>query len=106
MAGVLALTAAAASAQTIQPLARPNGHLTLDINRLLPPDPPAVVAHRSDRKVEPLLPLEPILDRLPLQAIQELLRTEQRLGLTVDKYRVRPRLGFHEIGIVVTRPLE
>lgn len=55
--------------------------------------------------VDPVLPLQPLLDRLPLQVIPELLRAEKRIGFTFDNYRVKPRVSLHELAIVVTRPL-
>ncbi len=81
-------------------------HIRVDAEHLFPPEPRTFVAHHdTGATVEPLIPLEPLLDHLPLQLIPELLRTEQRLTFRFDNYSVQPRVRLHEIAIVITRKL-
>lgn len=100
-----ALAATSASAQTLRDVA-PTARLRVDPQRVLPPEPwPRLAAHDARQGTDPVLPLQPLLDRLPLQLIPELLRTEERIGFSFDKYRLKPHVGLHEVSIVITRPL-
>ena len=64
-----------------------------------------MAAHESKAGAEPLIPIPSLLDRLPLQLIPQLLRTEDRLTFHFENYRVKPRIGLHEISIVITPKL-
>ncbi len=105
--GFLALTAGPASSQTLENAPFSAQRLRADAPRLFPPEPkPRFPAHAKDDAVDPVVPLRPLLDHLPLQTIEELLRTEERLTtVSFDKYQIKPRVSFHEIGFVITRPL-
>lgn len=85
--------------------------LKVEVQQVLPPaEAQHFTSHGSKRTVDSLIPLDgliqPLLEKLPLQQIiPQLLRTEERFTIQVDNYTVKPRVGLHEVGIVVTRPL-
>ncbi len=103
--GLVVIASRPASAQTLDLEPFSTQHLRIHAQRLLPPEGKRPLAH-EDEAVDPVVPLRPLLDHLPLQTIQELLRTEERLTTwSFDNYRVKPRVGLHELGIVITRKL-
>ncbi len=104
---VVALSAVPGAAQSVRADTRSGRTAALNVDPawLVPREWQRAKRTTEQHGVDPVLPLQPLIDRLPLQVIPELLKAEKRIGFTFDNYRVKPRVGLHELAIVVTRPL-